>query len=92
MVNAMMIHRKDDVAVVIEDIKKGEIIRIATPDDEIHEIKAMSDIPVYHKVAVRDIAKGSPVIKYGERIGVACEEIKQGMHVHVHNLKSAEEN
>ncbi len=42
-----------------------------------------------HKYANCDIAKGEKVIKYGFPIGIAAEDIKQGEHVHSHNLKTA---
>lgn len=42
-----------------------------------------------HKIALEDIKAGDPVIKYGNRIGFAKEDIKKGDHVHVHNLKTA---
>ena len=45
------------------------------------------DIPAYHKVAVRDIAEGDYVVKYGEQIGVALCDIRVGDYVHVHNLR-----
>jgi len=41
-----------------------------------------------HKYAIRDIAKGENVIKYGNPIGHATEDIKVGEHVHTHNLKT----
>lgn len=41
-----------------------------------------------HKYAVCDIEKGSDVIKYGEAIGIATQDIKKGEHVHTHNLKT----
>ena len=42
-----------------------------------------------HKVALCDIAKGEPIIKYGNRIGRATEDIKKGDWVHTHNVKPA---
>ncbi len=42
-------------------------------------------IPYGHKVALRPIARGEPVIKYGVAIGRATCEIASGAHVHVHN-------
>ncbi len=42
-----------------------------------------------HKYAVRDLQKGEQIIKYGFPIGVACEDIKQGEHIHSHNLKTS---
>ena len=41
-----------------------------------------------HKVALRDIKKGENIIKYGYPIGHALEDIKQGEHVHTHNIKT----
>ena len=41
-----------------------------------------------HKYAVRDIACGENVIKYGMPIGHATADIKKGEHVHTHNLKT----
>jgi len=41
-----------------------------------------------HKYALRDIAKGENVIKYGNPIGHATADIKAGEHVHTHNLKT----
>ena len=44
------------------------------------------DISDGHKYALRDIAKGENVIKYGQPIGHATSDIKEGEHVHTHNL------
>ena len=41
-----------------------------------------------HKYAARDIKAGEDVIKYGNPIGHATEDIKKGEHVHTHNLKT----
>ncbi len=41
-----------------------------------------------HKYAIRDIKKGESVIKYGYPIGHAVCDIKEGEHVHTHNLKT----
>lgn len=45
-------------------------------------------IPAGHKLALRDIAKGDFVIKYGQIIGRATANIKAGEWVHTHNLRS----
>lgn len=44
------------------------------------------DISDGHKYALCDIAKGENVIKYGQPIGHATSDIKEGEHVHTHNL------
>ncbi|MGN1116099.1 MAG: UxaA family hydrolase [Candidatus Ornithomonoglobus sp.] len=41
-----------------------------------------------HKVALRDIKAGDDIIKYGYPIGHALEDIKEGEHVHTHNIKT----
>ena len=41
-----------------------------------------------HKIAVRPIAKGEAVRKYGQIIGFASEDIPAGGHVHVHNVSA----
>ena len=46
------------------------------------------DVPYGHKIAVVDIEKGAPIMKYGESIGRASCDIKKGDYVHVHNLEA----
>ena len=81
--NAMMIDPKDNVAVAIEPIKKGEEVALRNGPAG---VTAAEDITIYHKVAVRSIAKGEPVVKYGEHIGLASTDIAPGSHVHTHNV------
>lgn len=91
MHNAMIIDSKDNVAVAIEQIAKGETATYVWDGKEI-SVPVLEDITIYHKLATRDIAKGEPVVKYGEHIGVAACDIKAGQHVHVHNVASHREN
>ena len=51
-------------------------------------LDGMENIPAGHKYALRDIATGEYVVKYGEIIGRATAEIKKGEWVHTHNVKS----
>lgn len=46
--------------------------------------------PAGHKIARALIAKGAPVVKYGQTIGYATEEIPAGAHVHSHNCAFGE--
>ena len=41
-----------------------------------------------HKYALCDIKKGENIIKYGNPIGHATEDILAGAHVHTHNMKT----
>ena len=90
MLNAMIIDAKDNVAVAIEPIKKGDTVTYQCQGEQ-KSLKALEDITIYHKLAVCDISEGSPIVKYGEHIGVASCDIKAGEHVHVHNVGSRRE-
>ena len=90
MLNAMIIDLKDNVAVAIEPITKGETITYLCEGQEV-TLTAAQDITIYHKLARKDIAKGEPVVKYGEHIGIAGCDIKAGEHVHVHNVENHRE-
>ena len=87
MSNTLRIHPKDNVAVALHALAKGEPLEIAAPDVGTG-IVAQAAVPFGHKVALVPIAKGEAVIKYGAPIGVAAEDIFPGQHVHVHNLRS----
>src|SRR6185312_2835783 len=50
-------------------------------------VTATARIPAGHKVAVRPIARGKPVRRYGQIIGFAAADIAPGEHVHVHNCE-----
>ena len=90
MLNAMIIDVKDNVAVAIEPITKGETITYLCAGQDV-TLTAAQDITIYHKLARKDIAKGEPVVKYGEHIGIAGCDIKAGEHVHVHNVENHRE-
>ena len=91
MRNAMIIDAKDNVAVAIEPIAKGDNAVYVCEGREV-SLPVLEDITIYHKLATRDIAKGEPVVKYGEHIGVASSDIKAGEHVHVHNVEGHRED
>ena len=91
MRNAMIIDAKDNVAVAIEPIAKGDNAMYVCEGREV-SLPVLEDITIYHKLATRDIAKGEPVVKYGEHIGIASSDIKAGEHVHVHNVEGHREN
>jgi altronate hydrolase len=51
-------------------------------------LRVAEHVPSYHKIALRDLPAGTVVHKYGEAIGVTRTAIRQGSHVHIHNLVS----
>lgn len=83
MRNALKISPLDTVAVALVDLPCGSLAYA-----EGQSIRLTADVPAGHKFALKNIARGETVIKYGYPIGKAAEEIPQGAHVHVHNLKT----
>ena len=78
----VVIDDRDNVATVMETLKKGESIEASTKN-----ITLLKDIPEGHKFALSRIPKGEYIIKYGEWIGRATTEIPVGDHVHIHNVE-----
>ncbi len=86
---ALMHEVEDDVAVVVADVTAGVEVKTVTLDGkEIGTVTAVEDIPLGHKIALRDVAEGKEVIKYGRAIGQASQAIAEGAHVHTQNVKS----
>jgi (2R)-sulfolactate sulfo-lyase subunit alpha len=86
-----LVHNPNDSCgvVVVEDIEAGtQMVGWITDTDETITVVAKDAIPLGHKVAVKDIAKGGTVLKYGHDIGVAISPIAKGCHAHVHNMKT----
>lgn len=84
MQDIVKINQNDNVAVALRPLEKGETLDVAG-----EKITLTEDIPQGHKFALKPIAKGGDVIKYGFRIGHAKEDIQTGQWIHVHNVKTA---
>ncbi len=89
--NALIVDPRDNVIVAIEPIAAGDTVTYLV-DGKPASLTAAEDIIIYHKLAIRDIQKGEPVVKYGEHIGAATALIPAGAHVHVHNVDSIKED
>jgi altronate hydrolase len=74
---------EDDVAVALRDLAAGEQVAV-----DAATIELRTPIPRGHKYAVRRIAVGAPVRKYGQIIGHATADIETGAHVHTHNVST----
>lgn len=85
---ALMLSEKDNVATAIEDIVAGAEVPVRLGREMTH-VKAVEPIPFGFKIAVLDIAKGTPIRKYGQEIGIASSDIRKGETVHVHNVAGA---
>jgi len=77
------IHPDDNVAVALEDIRKGETLTL-----DAVSVTAIEDIARGHKIALREIKEGEPVVKYGNPIGLAKADIPAGAWAHVHNVRT----
>jgi (2R)-sulfolactate sulfo-lyase subunit alpha len=87
----LLVHEHDDNVgvVVVEGLKVGTtMLAVVTADNSAFEIEAKADIPIGHKVALKDLAAGDTAVKYGEDIGRFVADVARGAHVHVHNLKT----
>ncbi len=79
----LLLDGHDNVMVVTAKIRAGETIAIGGED-----VAVPADLPLGHKLALRPIAAGAEVVKYGAPIGLATAPIRAGEHVHVHNIRS----
>ncbi len=87
MSRGLVMHSKDNVATVLEDVSPEQNVEIEGGEKSL-TISATEAIPFGHKIALRKIRSNAKVLKYGEIIGTATQEISSGSHVHVHNIKS----
>lgn len=77
------IHDEDDVAIALEPLRAGS--ELSAPDGPLTPRK---DVPAGHKVALRSLASGASVVKYGQPIGVLRANVVRGDWVHSHNLST----
>ena len=85
-INALVMDAKDNVATCIREIRKGETVCFRVGED-VREIQARENIPYCHKIAMRTLKEGDPVVKYGEVIGETCQEIQEGCWVYHENIR-----
>ncbi|MGF1620591.1 MAG: UxaA family hydrolase [Rhodomicrobiaceae bacterium] len=81
---------KDNVGVVVvEGLTAGtEMLGVITENDTTMTLSAKHDIPIGHKVALKELKDDDTVIKYGEDVGRMVASAGPGDHVHVHNMKT----
>jgi (2R)-sulfolactate sulfo-lyase subunit alpha len=89
MIQFLVHDQTDSVGVATQDIKAGETARgIFMDSQQPVSIEVRQDIPLGHKIAMKDHEIDGGVIKYCEDIGRVVQRIAKGEHVHVHNLKT----
>ena len=84
MQDFIKIHEDDNVVVAINTLAPGSVVDLGDV-----QVTAGEEIPAGHKMAIKDIACGEAVTKYGFRIGNAKEDVKAGQWIHTHNVKTA---
>ncbi|NVK32393.1 MAG: UxaA family hydrolase [Gammaproteobacteria bacterium] len=87
----LLVHQHEDNVgvVVVEGLTAGtDMLVCVTHDNSTFRLTAHQDIPIGHKVALKDLAEGDTCIKYGEDIGKIIADVKQGHHLHTHNCKT----
>jgi len=86
-IHAIVMKTIDNVCTVVEAVEASTDVSTEI-DGKTVTITVNEKIPFGHKFAIRTIKTGDPIIKYGEIIGLATQNIQSGQHVHVHNLES----
>ena len=78
----VVVDERDNVATAVGPLNQGEAMATGRGS-----VTLLTRIPEGHKFALQEIPQGSYVIKYGEWIGRAKARIREGDHVHVHNVE-----
>ncbi len=87
----LLVHDHDDNVgvVVVEGLTAGtDMLCVITHDDSDFNLTSKDDVPIGHKIALKDLNEGDTIIKYGADIGKMVAAVEKGGHVHVHNLKT----
>lgn len=89
MLHFLVHGNNDNVAVAVVDVKKGKGLScLNMTTQERYEVEAIMDIPLGHKIALKEFKKDDTVIKYDNDIGRVVAPIRNGEHVHTHNVKT----
>ncbi len=83
LTKTLQLHPDDNVVVAIDPVPKGTKVGS-------RNVKALSDVPAGHKIAMVSIGTDAPILKYGQIIGFSAKSIEPGEHVHTHNVKMAD--
>lgn len=81
------IHHEDNVGTLLEDVAAGESVS-HLGEGAAQSVHALEAMKTGHKIALRSIASGEAIIKYGLTIGIATIPIEPGGWVHLHNCAS----
>lgn len=82
-VELLLLHPDDNVVLIKRSLPMGHELLI---EDEC--VTITKPMIMGHKLARCAVTKGTPILKYGARIGLAAKDIALGDHVHLHNIES----
>ena len=83
---AFQIEHADNVATALTPLAPGAVTLLGDAAEK--SVEAVGEVPVGHKIALRDIAAGEDIVKYGVVIGRATKDIPRGTWVHLHCMRS----
>ncbi|HBU96935.1 UxaA family hydrolase, partial [Thalassospira lucentensis] len=81
--DSILLHPGDNVEIALGNLAKGARLSQS-------EVLLSAPVTRGHKIAIRPIAAGDPVLRYGQIIGAATTDIAPGDHVHTHNIGMSE--
>ena len=84
----VLLNPKDNVATALDNLNAGDILQLKIGKED-QSVELVDNISFGHKLCISKIEAKSPVIKYGEVIGISTVTIHPGEHVHIHNVVSA---
>lgn len=82
-IDAVYLHPDDNICVATRNLAAGEELA-AGP----YTLRMAEDVKLGHKIAVRPIAEGQRVLKFGQTIGLTTHSVEPGQWVHSHNLSN----
>jgi altronate dehydratase small subunit len=83
---AKQISENDNVVTAVADCAAGDQVTVRFKGKE-RVYQCNQDLRFGHKMAIEDIRKGESILKYGQPIGMASQDIRKGDWVHVHNVR-----
>lgn len=85
MKKIIVLNEQDNIGCALDDLAAAEMVRWSLNNVDYSQ-RTEESVPFGFKMALRAIGKGEKILKYGQVIGYASEDIKAGQCVHVHNV------
>ena len=89
----LRLNQRDSLVVAVDSLEQTQEVAVSVdgaPGPDPTRIRPRIRVPRGHKMAIAKIEKGQPVLKFGQIIGFASDDILPGDHIHTHNCSYAE--